>query len=220
MPAHNEAAVIGRTLVPLGELASQDVIEVIVVCNGCTDETETIARGVGGITVVTTDVPSKTNALNLGNDLATAWPRIYLDADIESPPAAVLAVAEELTRGPALAARPPARYDVDAASAPVRWYYAARARMPSLHRALWGAGCYAVSQAGHDRIGRFPAVKGDDLWVDGLFGPDEKRIVDTDPVIVRGPRTLRALLAITRRNVAGTHERGHGTRPARPTGRR
>lgn len=219
VPAHNEAAVIARTLAPLVELASRDAIEVIVVCNGCTDDTAVVAGGIPGITVLSTDVPSKTNALNLGDARAAGWPRIYLDADIEVTPNAILAVAQELTRGPALAGRPSARYDVTGSSALVRWYYAARARVPSLHQALWGAGCYAVSQCGHERIGQFPPLKGDDLWVDGLFSSDEKLVVETDPVIVRAPRTLKALLAITRRNVTGTHEQSQG-QASGPTYRR
>lgn len=44
IPAYNEAAVIERTLYPLSEAAAGGFIELIVVCNGCSDATADVAR--------------------------------------------------------------------------------------------------------------------------------------------------------------------------------
>jgi hypothetical protein len=71
--------------------------------------------------------------------------------------------------------------------------------MPGLDRSLWGAGAYAVNEAGHRRFERFPDVTGDDLFVDRLFPDETKAVVDTEPVVVRMPRSLSGLLAIQRR---------------------
>jgi GT2 family glycosyltransferase len=200
IPAHNEAAVIGRTLEKLAPVAGQ--VEIIVVCNGCTDATASVARSFDGVRVIEIARPSKTAALNAGDDAAQAWPRLYLDADIEIHPGAVRAVFAELERG-TVAARPAFVYDTAGASAPVRSYYRARERMPAISRSLWGAGAYALSAAGHERLGRFPDLLADDLYVDRLFAPAQKVIVATEPVRVRTPRTVSGLLAVLTRQSRG-----------------
>jgi cellulose synthase/poly-beta-1,6-N-acetylglucosamine synthase-like glycosyltransferase len=55
IPAHNEAGVIERTLGRLAPLAGDRQVEVIVACNGCTDDTAELARGFKGVRVL--DVP-------------------------------------------------------------------------------------------------------------------------------------------------------------------
>ena len=203
VPAHNEAAVIGRTLKSLAPLASSGTAEVIVVCNGCTDRTAEIASGFAGVRVVEIDKPSKAAALNAGDAAAGVWPRLYLDADVEIHPGAVAAVFAELGTGRTLAARPAFRYDTTGATVLVRAYYRARERMPSTDESLWGAGAYALSEAGHARLVRFPDVTADDLVVDSLFVPGEKTVVATEPVRVRTPRSLAGLLAILTRQRKG-----------------
>ena len=102
-----------------------------------------------------------------------------------------------------LAARPTCRYDVTGASFVVRSFYRARSAIPSLSSALWGAGIYALSESGHRRLQSFPDLTGDDLWVDQLFAPAEKRVVESEPVVVQGPRTVSGLLSILRRTYRG-----------------
>jgi hypothetical protein len=96
----------------------------------------------------------------------------------------------------------------------VRAYYRARQRLPETTRHLWGAGAYAVSRAGHDRFAAFPDLVADDLFVDALFEPGEKAVVDTEPVVVRTPRDLRSLLAVLRRTYSGNAELGAAALPA------
>ncbi len=207
IPAHNESAVIARTLAPLGPLAESGELEVIVVCNGCTDDTAAVARSFPGVQVVEIDTPSKTRALNTGDRLATRWPRIYLDADIEIDAMALADVFTALESRDLLAARPASVYDTHEAGPVVRAYYRARSKMPSLHRGLWGAGAYAVSRTGHERLVTFPDVTADDLWVDQAFTSSEKAVVSTRrPVVVRTPRTLQGLMAILRRTYHGNAE--------------
>ena len=77
IPAHNEAAVIGRCLEPLTHGARPGEFDVIVVCNGCRDATALEARRFGlSVRVIETDTPSKANALNLGDAAATGFPRL------------------------------------------------------------------------------------------------------------------------------------------------
>ena len=210
IPAHDEATVIDRTLTPLAPWAAAGLLEVIVSCNGCHDDTADRARRHVGVQVLETDQASKPMALNVADAIATVWPRIYLDADIELRPDALMPVIDALGHG-LLAGRPPFRYHTGGASAVVKAYYRARGRVPALAEALWGAGVYALSREGHDRLGAFPEAVGDDLHVDRLFAGDEKRIVGTERIAVRTPRTLRSLLGVLRRARRGADEQGVDT---------
>lgn len=204
VPAYNEATVIERTLTPLSKAAVDELIELIVVCNGCDDDTAERARGVPGSRVVELAVGSKPLALNTGDELATLWPRLYLDADIEITAVAVVAVLDRLDCGDVLAARPAFRYDCDGASALVRSYYRARSRMPLHRNALWWAGVYGLNAEGHARFGRFPEITGDDMFVDTQFEAREKTVVQTEASVWRTPSDARSLIAIL-----GRHHRGN-----------
>jgi len=203
VPAYNEAAVIKRTLDPLSQAAVDGYIEVVVVCNGCTDDSAEVARSVPGMQVIELAQGSKPAALNAGDEVATLWPRLYLDADIQLSATAVLAVLDRLTQGDVLAARPESRYDFADASMLVRCYYRARKRIPKHNQAMWGAGAYGLNEKGHQRIGAFPTVTGDDLYVDGQFDAGEKTVVATEPSVVKTPTDVKSLLAIKRRSYRG-----------------
>jgi GT2 family glycosyltransferase len=211
IPAHDEAAVIERTLRPLAPLAEAGRLDVIVVCNGCSDDTAERARRIAGIRVLETEKPSKTAALNLGDAHATRWPRLYLDADITVSAEALEPVVRALTDDGVLAGRPSFRTATDDASALVRSYHRARDRMPQSHSALWGAGIYGLSKEGHERMGSFPDVTADDLFVDRLFAPGEKAFPDTDPVEVVPPQRAGALLRVLTRARRGPAEQGVDT---------
>ena len=83
VPAFNERSVIARTLKAMTGGAAPGELDVIVVCNGCTDDTASIARSFGPpVRVIETDIPNKTHALNLGDQAADSFPRLYADADV------------------------------------------------------------------------------------------------------------------------------------------
>ena len=203
VPAYDEAMVIERTLEPLSPLAVDGIIELVVVCNGCTDDTADRARRIPGVRVLELGVGSKTLALNAGDDAATLWPRLYLDADIRITPSAVLAVLDALRDGDVLAARPEFRYGTDGASAVVHAYYRARARMSLNRDALWWAGVYGLSEEGHRRFGTFSDVINDDKFVDGQFARDEKSVIATEPSIWTTPTDTSGLLTVLTRHYRG-----------------
>lgn len=206
IPAHNEEASILRTLRPLADLAASGRIEVIVVPNGCSDATASVAATMSGVQVQEIAIGSKASALNEGDRRATAWPRIYLDADIELSGESVLKVLDELTDSPWLAGRPSFVWVTDEASAAVRAFYRARGRFTGFSEHLWGAGVYALTHAGHDRLGEFPDVTGDDLYVDSLFEASEIVIVACPPARVRVPTDARSLLRTLRRVYRGNRQ--------------
>lgn len=210
IPAHNEGEVIGRCLDSLLDGMEPGELDVVVVCNGCEDDTAERARSAGHVVrVLELAVASKSAALRTGDEAARAWPRLYLDADVVLPGSSARAVLAHLKAG-AVAARPPLRYDTSHAAALVRSYYRARSRVPAVLNSLWGAGVYGLSAAGRQRFRAFPDLTADDLWLDRQFDPSEVEIVDCDPVVVAVPRRPRDLLRILRRTYKGKVE----TRPA------
>jgi hypothetical protein len=208
IPANNEAAVIRRCLDALFEGLPAGTLDVVIVCNGCTDDTALQAGSSGyPVRVLELAAASKPAALRAGDAAALAFPRIYLDADVVLRGAAARVLLERLRTG-AIAGRPPIRYDSGNASAPVRSYYRARSRVPAVLGSLWGAGVYGLSAEGRSRFGEFPEVVGDDLWVDRLFNRGEVEIVDCAPVLVTVPRRAGDLVRLLRRTYRGKAEKG------------
>jgi cellulose synthase/poly-beta-1,6-N-acetylglucosamine synthase-like glycosyltransferase len=216
IPAHNEAKVIRRGLSRLFDSLGAGV-EVIAACNGCTDGTADMVRAAGHrVTVIELDVASKAEALRAADRVATAFPRIYLDADVLVSGTVVHAVLEHLSQPGALAARPPLVYDTSSSSWVVRRFYRARAQLPAVMRSLWGAGMYALSAEGRARFDEFPLLVADDLFVDRLFRPEDIAIVDTAPVVVVASTTAAGLLASLRRTFRGNRAIGDLAATDRP----
>jgi len=189
--AHNEEDTLPATLAAL--LGGDRNPEVVVVPNGCTDRTAEVARSFAGVTVVELEQGGKPLALNAGDEAATSFPRIYLDADILVPPGGVDRVAAALERPGILAAVPGRVLDTAGRPWPVRAYFAINQRLPVFTDGLFGRGMIALSEAGRSRFGSFPLMVADDLFVDSLYTPQEKALVDTVKVVVRTPFTTRDL---------------------------
>jgi hypothetical protein len=204
IPAHNEARVIGRCLEALSDGLAPGEIEVVVVCNGCTDSTASVARrACYPITVLELDMPSKIEALRLGERAVNALPRLFLDADVVLSGRAAKALLACLAEPSAVAARPPIRYDASASSWLVQRFYAARVQLPNVMGSLWGAGLYGLSAQGRSRFQDFPQVVAEDLFVDRLFTAEEVQVPPIDPVTVTCPRTVRGLLRVLKRTYRG-----------------
>src|ERR1700677_4435532 len=159
IPAHNEGSVIARSLKAITIGAAPGGIEVIVVCNGCTDDTASVARSFGPIVnVIVTDVASKTRALNLGDQAANGSTRIYVDADVVIGLNTIRRLASRLASGDVLAVAPKPIFELAGCSWPVRAYYEIRSLLPSSHEGIGGSGVYALSEAGRKRFGEFPTL--------------------------------------------------------------
>ncbi|MER7798028.1 glycosyltransferase family 2 protein [Microbacterium sp. NPDC096154] len=211
IPAHDEAAVIERTLARLAVPAASGAIDVVVVCNGCHDDTAARARAFAGVRVIELAVGSKPAAINAGLEMTTTRPVLVLDADIELPAAAIPGLVRALDGAGAVGGRPPFEYDLTGADALVRAYYRARRRMPHTSAALWGAGVYALTREGVSRVAPLPGVTADDVHVDRSIAAHEKRIPPLAPVRVRVPLTASALRATLRRVRRGPAQQGVDT---------
>ncbi len=207
VPAHNEAAVILRGLAAMTTGASPGEIEVIVVCNGCSDDTAQVARGFGSpVKVIETEVPSKTNAMNLGDAAASGFPRIYADADVVLSLASIRALAASLAPAPGgtLAAAPAVRtiYPTGTTWA-VRAYYDFWMSLPYIQEGMMAAGVYAASQDGRARFDRFPDLISDDGFFRLHFGPTERVEVAGALSTVSAPSNLGDLIKIKTRSRLG-----------------
>lgn len=206
IPAHNERAVIVRTLEALLD-GLPDGVEVFVVCNGCSDGTAEAARAVGGpVRVVEIETASKTAALNEGDRVATYFPRIYMDADVRIKGRDVVTLVRYMQEHGVPAAAPKAVMQVDHASWPVRAYYRTWFALPYVKAGMVGCGVFALSKEGRSRFGEFPSITADDGFVRFHFRDDERPVVEDCPVIVTAPATLKGLLAIKTRSRFGKLE--------------
>jgi glycosyltransferase involved in cell wall biosynthesis len=207
IPAHNEGAVIERCLDSLLNSDSRLVIEVVVVCNGCQDDTAERARRFGDrVTVIETDFPSKWNALNLGDDSASGFPRIYLDADVELGPGALQSLVAVLSTDEPRVAVPRVEFVLAECSAAVRSFFRVWTSLPYTAAGHGGGGIYAVSRTGRERFDRFPALTADDGFVQRHFRGDERVCLQDCWVRVAPPVALRQLMAIKTRSHFGTLE--------------
>ena len=207
VPAHNEEVAIQRCLSTLleGAPAANLSMEILVVCNGCTDRTAEVARGFGRpVKVLVTARASKPHALNMGDAAARGFPRVYLDADIELGFDDLRGLTACLSKPGVLAATARRTLDLSDASSMVRSHYRARSRAPYPSH-LVGRGIYALSEEGRQRFGEFPALIGDDLFVQSQFDVEECGLADA-VVTVRPPSNLRRLLQVQSRVAAGTLE--------------
>jgi glycosyltransferase involved in cell wall biosynthesis len=207
IPAHNESAVIGRLLSGLLAGAAPDEFDVVVVANGCTDDTAGVAGGFGpAVTVLTSPVASKAAAMRLGDEKAHGFPRLYVDADVELTTGGARALAAALDEPGVLAVAPERQLALDDRPPTVRWYYEFWQHLPVVREGLFGRGVIGVNEAGKRRLGVLPDVMGDDLLASVAFRPDERRVVPGAMVRVHAPRTTGDLIRRRVRSATSTDQ--------------
>jgi hypothetical protein len=208
IPAHDEGRVIERCLARLLDGAEPGELEVVVVCNGCADDTAERARRFGPpVTVVETPIASKVAALNLGDEVVAGFPRFYVDADVELDIAAVRDVAAMLAPGSGVAVAAPRAV---VAHRDRRWgvrsFYEVWTRMPYFTDDMVGSGVYAFSEEGRAGFGAFPDVIADDEVARRAVPASARRSSPRSTFTIHPPRTLRGVVAIMTRARAGNVE--------------
>jgi len=215
VPAHNEETVIAQCLESLLDGAQPSELEIIVSCNGCTDNTAKIARGFGApVRVLETDKASKIVALNAGDEVACSDLRFYIDADVVIGFNSIRKMAIALERGDGLVAYPELRMDFNVASSvtsfqATSWlvwaYYKVWTQLP-YNRTGVGTGVYALSREGRRRFSVFPDVIADDGFVRALFQADERIRVKGAYSTVRPPANLWSLIKTNTRSRLGGYQ--------------
>ncbi|ETX30427.1 glycosyltransferase [Roseivivax isoporae] len=213
VPASNEAALIAECLRALA--ASDPVpggVEVIVVANGCRDDTAARARdrapdfAARGWRLVVRERADggKLAALNDGDAAAAGAARAYLDADVRVSPPLLPALAAALATDAPRYASGTLRI-ARARSWASRAYARIWARVPFMSTDVPGCGLFAVNAAGRARWGAFPDIVSDDTFVRLNFAPSERVAVPApyDWPVVEG---LPALVRVRRRQDRGVAE--------------
>ncbi len=207
IPAHNEGGMIDYCLQQLVQSFDSLIPEIIVVCNGCSDNTADIVRSFGdAINCIVTEEASKINALNIGDKAALYFPRVYLDADIRLSLKDISKIITAMESSRALAAAPKMQMDLTGSSWAVKSYYDIWCNLPYCREGMIGAGVYVLSEEGRRCFSKFPNIIADDRFIRALFST-EKRISVHDAVsIISAPTTLRGLIKIKTRSRLGGYE--------------
>lgn len=180
VPACNEAGWIDACLAAVAASRGAEG-EVVVVANGCTDDTAARARAHAGmlaaagfaLNVLETPALGKPGALNAGDAAARYPDRAYLDADVTVSPGLLAAIAAALDRPvPRLASGSPVV--APARSFVTRAYARFWTRLPFVAQGCPAFGLYAVNAAGRARWGPFPDIISDDTFVRLHFSPAER----------------------------------------------
>ena len=214
--AYNEAAVLARCLGALH--AGADGLDVVVVANGCSDDTAGVARSIPHVSVVEIPEAGKARALNAGEREVRSFPRAYLDADMTVSRGDLDRLFAAVGEG-VLAVAPRRSVDVRHSPLLVRSYFAVHRRLPVMAASLFGRGLVVVSEHGRARFTAFPELVADDMFLDGLFAPGEKRVVEDVVSVVRAPRRTgdlyRRLVRVRRGNAVLRANAGTGGVPGR-----
>ena len=216
LPAHDEAAYLPACLTALfGSDVAGCTPRLIVVANGCTDETAALARAAApqaeqtgwGLDVIETPVGGKLNALNLGETAAGPGARVYLDADVVVSPGLIGALARAL-------ADPAPRYAsgtprlAPPRSALTRAYGRFWLTLPFVTDGVPGFGVFAMNEAGRARWGDWPDIIADDAFARLNFAPQEQVLLPETyswPLVEGGATLVR----VRRRQNAGVAELRH-----------
>lgn len=205
IPAHNEERTIARNLNAL--LDGGDDLDVIVICNGCTDRTADLAREFEpAVRVLEIDEASKNAAVAVGNQASDVFPRVHLDADVSITAADVYRLLEPLEHPHILATAPQRIIPRSGCHLLVRCYYDVWEMLPQVRSGLFGRGAFALSKTAQERVSALPQVMSDDLASSDAFEDAERLIVESATVTVWPPKTTGDLIRRRIRVVTGNRQ--------------
>lgn len=219
IPAHDEAGVIGRCLAALLTDAEPGEFDIVVVANGCRDDTASVARSYG-VRVIETDQQGKAHALRLGDAALHSFPRAYLDADIELTAPQLRDLASALSRSGRPACAPLPDLDLTGVSRIAAGAHRASEQLVADRRGLFGAGVYLLDERGHEQVFPIPDILADDCYVHRCFKPDEILVATDIRTTVRPAKTLPATVRHRARTRSGNRQLSRAGRSGheRPVG--
>ena len=211
VPAHNEEAVIERSLRTLCNQVTTCVLDIMVVCNGCSDRTADIVRSHAAadprirlVEIAQGSKPAAIRAAFAAVSASAAFVAV-VDADVVLSADAIEGLATALEGPLPLIAAPQIDVDLTGCSRVVRRYYAVWLSQPYITAGVIGAGVFAVNSAGLERITALPDTMADDTWARAQFARAE-RVTSAGTFTVFPPRTLRPHVRRRARIVIGTRQ--------------
>lgn len=215
VPAHNEASVIQACL---DSIVDQDgVDEVIVACNGCSDNTANIVREhYPTVTCLDIKKPSKTNALNEAEKYTKTFPIFYLDADTVIAPHTISRITEHLNQNEIMLAAPTPLINTDESSWLVKQYYKIWINLPYIKDGVIGTCSFIMTKKGRQRFDKFPNIINDDGFVRCCFDSHERANIKNTTIHIKAPKTLFSLIKIKTRARLGNMQLESSNLCARP----
>jgi glycosyltransferase involved in cell wall biosynthesis len=205
--AHNEGAVIAQTLKSVLANRLDRPLQVIVVANGCSDDTADQARQFGDcVEVIETPVGNKIHALNLGDRAARYFPRAFLDADCVLSADLLQAVCEAFEEPGVRIVAPGVRHVYTGPNPFLAGYYKLWKSLPYVQRDTMARGFYAIDAELRSRFVEFPMLTADDKFIRNLSKPEERRVTKRGFTTVYMPTTFADLLRVKTRWTYGNLE--------------
>lgn len=149
---------------------------------------------------------TRTHALNLGDQVARAYPRVYIDADVVVTLSTIRKLVQRLQTGEIIAVAPRPNFELTNCSWAVRSFYNIRCRLPSFREGIGGSGVYVLSEIARRRFGVFPTLVADDAFVRIQFKPQERETLASVCSTVFAPRKISNLITIETRADFGNFE--------------
>lgn len=205
IPAYNEEKCIERTLSELTCFSILEV-EVIVLPNGCTDNTAEFVRAkFPSFKVVELDTGSKILAINKGLEIAQFEHVLIQDADVTVSTESIRSILKFIENEQYLFASPNTEIVQDG-SLLVNMYYSFLKLTPAYQVGMVNSGAYLISPQARNILGAFPQVIADDGYVKGILGSANLTTIPSCYSVVMSPRTIWSLIKIKTRSKLGNME--------------
>ena len=208
IPAYNERKVIGRLLHSLYSGVYSKRFQIVVSCNGCTDNTyDYVKTEFPLIDVINIKRGSKTNAINHAESIVTGYPRLFIDADVIISVDHVMKLIKQAssTHLPLLLA-PRARIDLKNSSIIVNYYYRTWQKTKFFIIQGFGSGIYVMNRSARSKFKYFPDIIADDGFVREFFSEDQLKVVEDANSIVKAPLNIKDLIKIKSRSKLGNYQ--------------
>lgn len=201
IPAHNEAAVIERCLDSLIE--QKNISQIIVACNGCTDNTADIVKQnyghLSNLICLDIEKPSKTNALNEAEKYIVDFPVFYIDADTKLSDNAISVISQKMQEQHIHLSAPTPIINTEHSSWLVKQYYKIWQSLPYIKAGVIATCSFVVSQKGRQRFENFPDVINDDGYIRCQFKANEISNIDGSEIYIQAPKDIFSLIKIKTR---------------------
>ena len=206
--AYNESSVIRHTLQSLLKNQPINNFQILVICNGCSDNTEHIIQNEFN-TVLCHTIPqaSKSLAIRYAESLNPGFPRLYLDADIALRSTDATSLIQYAENQPdAALIIPSSLVDTQHCDALVKRFYRAWYNTPFVRQLGFGAGTYLLNQAARSRFHIWPELIADDGFIRSQFLSQEIHVLKQHQVRVKAPKNTNTLIKVKARSKLGNIE--------------
>jgi len=204
IPAFNEEKVISRCLNALIDYKQQ--LDIIVVCNGCTDNTAKVVQSnFLDVRVILVETASKVNAVNLGLKQCKYQQVMLVDADIIFPFSELNRLVRFAEERKLMVASPIADVELTNSSIFVRAFYKVALRLPYYTKLKISAVIY-LSAEGRQKLGTLPDLISDDDYIRLSFSENQKKLVKELSYKLFAPIKYWGLIKILSRSHLGNKE--------------